>query len=64
MRWYAALVAIGSYYGHLDRHEFKRIIRELRIARFAEDVRRAMSGDFSAFNGTTHVHAGRIMITG
>ena len=65
-RWYVALVAIGSYYKRLSDKDLMRMTDDMRIPRLAADSEAVAAGNPPAdlFASTTHVHSGRIMITG
>ena len=65
-RWYVALVALGSYYRRMDARAYREFLARIEIAVLEEDVENAVTRLFTApaFQGTKHVHAGRIMITG
>lgn len=65
-RWYVALVALGSYYCRIDAREFREFLERIGVAVLEEDVGNAVGRLFTAppFQGTKHVHDGRIMITG
>ncbi|HET8799046.1 MAG TPA: AAA family ATPase [Thermoanaerobaculia bacterium] len=65
-RWYVALIAIGSIYLRIDPAEYRAFLDRVPIAALAIDcpsaAKRQYRGD--VFDGTTHLHAKRIMITG
>lgn len=66
-RWYAALIAIGSYYAALDRDDdLQRLVSRVNLPRFYDHVMRFIDGSppSEVFNGTTHLRGGKIMITG
>ncbi|MGB0712970.1 MAG: restriction endonuclease [Gammaproteobacteria bacterium] len=66
-RWYVALIAIASRYQSLGREDdLERMMRRVRLPRFRDHCERVALAEFpdEVFAGTTHLRAGRIMITG
>nr|VFJ87799.1 MAG: AAA ATPase domain-containing protein [Candidatus Kentron sp. LFY] len=66
-RWYAALIAIASYYSAMGRSDdLERIFKRTRLPHFKEHAQRFIDGDPAeeVFGETTHLRADRIMITG
>ena len=67
-RWYVALLAIGLIYyrcGAID--DAQRLLQEVAaLPNFAQHLQLLLAAQFPAeiFDGTTHLHADRIMITG
>jgi len=65
-RWYVALVAIGSYYKRLSAEDLRRMTDDIGIRRLIVDSEAVAVGNPPAdlFTRTTHIHSGKIMITG
>lgn len=66
-RWYAALLAIGERYRHLEKEaDYRRLCYRVRLPHFEEHLEAWSSGASvpDTFSGTSHLHSGRIMITG
>jgi tetratricopeptide (TPR) repeat protein len=66
-RWYAALLAIGERYQHLGKPaDYRRLCDRVRLPYFEEHLEAWTSGASvpDALSGTSHLHSGRIMITG
>jgi tetratricopeptide (TPR) repeat protein len=67
LRWYVALLAIASWYQRAGSpDDVERLIERVRLPAFENHARAVAAGAFppEVFDGTTHLHAGRIMITG
>lgn len=66
-RWYAALIAIGSYFDSMAKHrDLDRLFKRVTLPFFRKHVEQFINGTPPAkvFDQTTHLKAGRIMITG
>ncbi|HEY0150521.1 MAG TPA: AAA family ATPase [Longimicrobium sp.] len=67
LRWYVALLAVSIWYDRAGSCEdVERLVSRVRLSAFAAHARAVRAGDFpdEVFGGTTHLHAGRIMVTG
>jgi tetratricopeptide (TPR) repeat protein len=67
LRWYVALLAIAAWYQRIgSSDDVERLIERVRLPAFSDHARAVATGAFppEVFDGTTHLHAGRIMITG
>ena len=66
-RWYAALLAIGDRYRHLGKGaDYRRLCDRVCLPHFDDHLEAWTSGASvpDVFMGTSHLHSGRIMITG
>lgn len=66
-RWYAALLAIGERYWRMgENRAYNRLCDRVRLPRFETHLETWTQGDPvpEVFSSTTHLHSGRIMITG
>lgn len=66
-RWYAALLAIGERYWRMEaKDDYRRLCDRVHLPRFETHLGAWTGGDPvpEVFSGTTHLHSGRIMITG
>lgn len=67
LRWYVALLAIGVSYDRAESpDDGARLIERVRLPAFESHMRAVREGKMpeEVFGGTTHVHGGRIMVTG